>query len=371
MSQNVTNTIRHKLLELKLLIIDEISLVGARTLELLDKRLSQIFNSKLPFGNVSIIVLGDLYQLSPIMDNYVFEINTHNAFNHISGPYLWRMFSFFELTQVMRQNEIEYITALYNLARGALTKKNYKLFSSRVVTSSKNTNAIHIFKTNMEVDDYNNSFLSKLKSDNIVSMSNDVFSNNVDEYSKQMILNDMEFNNCEGLLRTLRLKISAKYMVTRNLCVQDGIVNGAVGVLRYVSLDKNNNPVIAWLEFDELETGKMTRDENRSCYLQNCNINTNWTPIKASSFNVEIKSFKSFYTMRTQIPIIPAEGQTICKAQGSTYEYVCSHISKSMNIREYYVSWSRTPLLSNLEIIGNLSFESLTKIDKDLEKVSY
>jgi ATP-dependent DNA helicase PIF1 len=111
--------------------------MGVRTFELLDKRLCKIFNSKKPFGDVSIIVIGDLYQLSPIMENYVFEINSHNALNHISRPYLWRLFSFFELTEVMRQNEIEYINALYNLARGALTKDDFNIFTSRVVTTSK------------------------------------------------------------------------------------------------------------------------------------------------------------------------------------------------------------------------------------------
>jgi hypothetical protein len=80
------------------------------------------------------------------------------------------------------------------------------------------------------VNEYNNSFLSKLNTEDIYSYSNDVFSPNVDEYSKRTILNDMEFNNCEGLLRKLRLKTSAKYMVTRNMCVQDGIVNGAIGL---------------------------------------------------------------------------------------------------------------------------------------------
>ena len=82
----------------------------------------------------------------------------------------------------------------------------------------------------------------------------------------------------------------------------------------------------------------MTRDGNSLFYLQNRNIQHNWTPIMASSFNVEIKNHKSYYSLRTQIPIIPSEGQTICKAQGSTYDYVCSHVSKSMNIREFYVS---------------------------------
>jgi hypothetical protein len=70
----------------------------------------------------------------------------------------------------------------------------------------------------------------------------------------------------------------------------------------------------------------MTRDGNNSFYLQNSSIKHNWTPIIASSFNVEVKDHKSYYSLRTQIPIIPAEGQTICKAQGSTYERVCSHL---------------------------------------------
>ena len=62
------NTLRAKLSKLVLLIIDEVSMVGANMLLEIHKRLQQI-KAVLPhvmFGGVSILAVGDLYQLPPV-----------------------------------------------------------------------------------------------------------------------------------------------------------------------------------------------------------------------------------------------------------------------------------------------------------------
>ena len=68
------NSIVAKFLEVKVLIIDEISMVGAKTLEHLDARLKQIFKCTQAFDGLSILVFGDLKQLPPVGDKWIFTV---------------------------------------------------------------------------------------------------------------------------------------------------------------------------------------------------------------------------------------------------------------------------------------------------------
>ena len=62
------NTLRSKLSRLTLLIIDEISTVGANMLLEIHKRLQQIkaVMPDITFGGATILAVGDLYQLPPV-----------------------------------------------------------------------------------------------------------------------------------------------------------------------------------------------------------------------------------------------------------------------------------------------------------------
>lgn len=118
---NRINTIRAKLINLKLLIIDEISMVGTKILHRVHQRLVQITGVNQPFGGISVIVVGDLHQLPPVGDRKVFvpfSNPNNNNFGKLFGPvsYLWEKFQFFELTKVMRQKDgADFINALRNL----------------------------------------------------------------------------------------------------------------------------------------------------------------------------------------------------------------------------------------------------------------
>ena len=94
-----------KFIDLKLIIIDEISMVGIRMFGHLDARLKQIFKNTEAFGGLSILVFGDLKQLPPVGDKWIFNTNTSNPYGIIVGEALWQKFSFYELTEIMRQRE--------------------------------------------------------------------------------------------------------------------------------------------------------------------------------------------------------------------------------------------------------------------------
>ena len=66
------NSLRCQLGGVKLIFIDEISMVGNTIFNVhINNRLKDFKGSSLPFGGISIIAIGDLFQLEPVMDNYM------------------------------------------------------------------------------------------------------------------------------------------------------------------------------------------------------------------------------------------------------------------------------------------------------------
>ena len=63
------NTIRSQLHRMKVIFIDEVSMVGSGMFNFLDLRLQQIMGTKEPFGGLSIITVSDLFQLKPVFDH--------------------------------------------------------------------------------------------------------------------------------------------------------------------------------------------------------------------------------------------------------------------------------------------------------------
>ena len=71
LSADELNTFRIKYRHLKVVIIDEISMVGNRTLNFIDTHLQQLTGTKAVFGGLSVITFGDLYQLKPVGDKLI------------------------------------------------------------------------------------------------------------------------------------------------------------------------------------------------------------------------------------------------------------------------------------------------------------
>jgi hypothetical protein len=65
------NSLRAQIGHIKLWLIDEISMVGNRSLTFIDHRLQEVNNTNVPFGGCSVIAFGDLFQLPPVMDSFI------------------------------------------------------------------------------------------------------------------------------------------------------------------------------------------------------------------------------------------------------------------------------------------------------------
>ncbi|CAB3995695.1 ATP-dependent DNA helicase PIF1 [Paramuricea clavata] len=155
MSDQKKTQYRLTLKETKLLLIDEISMVGNTTLLHVHQRLKEIFGSSDIFAGKSIIAVGDLYQLPPIKKKAVFEnfkIETYN----LCHP--WSVFKMTELTEIMRQKNDRAFTELLNRIRTAShTENDIKVINSRCITPSNPnypSDALHIWAENTPVNEY-------------------------------------------------------------------------------------------------------------------------------------------------------------------------------------------------------------------------
>ena len=113
MSDQRKTQCRLSLKDLKLVIIDEIFMVGNTTLLHIHQRLKEIFgtSSTKLFAGISIIAVGDLYQLPPIKKKAVFD-SYKIEFHNLCHP--WGVFKMIELTEIMRQKNDTAFTKLFN-----------------------------------------------------------------------------------------------------------------------------------------------------------------------------------------------------------------------------------------------------------------
>ena len=127
----------------------------------LNLRLQQIMGNKSAFGNLSLVTVGDLFQLKPVFDKWIFE-NTNDSYSALTTN-IWKECStLFDLTEIMRQNDDRDFAELLNrLREGKHNQNDIKVLKERILKikpDEKNypINKTHLYSTNAQVNDHNN-----------------------------------------------------------------------------------------------------------------------------------------------------------------------------------------------------------------------
>ena len=366
----------------------------------INERLVQIMGLNEPFGGLNVIVVGDLNQLSPVMDTWVFQ-NTRTTkangldYSLLCTNFLWNNFKLFELNEIMRQKDdalfAQALNRLGNYGSLGLSDEQIKMFDSRIIENSSSMSyphdAIILNHSNANVDKFNRQKILEMpgevcecKSINIaVGSANDSNGaiNLVANCSKRS-----DINKTMGLPLTIQFKLGCKYMITNNLRTEDGLVNGAVGVLRKMIFESDERlrerPKVKriYLEFDEKvndiegSIGKLTRNEESSVkYRRKDQIdkdNQHWTMLKWEQQTIEYSKGKQYHIERLQFPVIECESMTIYKSQGQTYVSVCVNIGGNLKRSLLYVAMSRATNLNGLYLFGAKSIlsDSIRNISK-------
>ena len=126
---------RNTLQNLKMIIIDEISMVKADMLYQLDLKLQEIREKVgIPFGGVAIFCFGDLLQLQPVAGKFIFDIPQGSAYylTHSLMP-RWKMLKVLNLELNHRQgNDKQYADILNRIREGKQTHDDFKGLEKRV-----------------------------------------------------------------------------------------------------------------------------------------------------------------------------------------------------------------------------------------------
>ena len=134
-------------------------MVSNRMLKYIHECLKQIFTApdSLLFAKISMIGVGDFYQLPPIKAKPIFSPYKNDCFN-ICHP--WRRFQMIELDQIMRQQGDDHFTKRSNRIRvGSLDDQDCKVLSQRTISRPDINfpiDAMHIWAENAPVDNHIN-----------------------------------------------------------------------------------------------------------------------------------------------------------------------------------------------------------------------
>ena len=107
--------------ELEIIIVDEISMVRCDMMDVIDFVLRHVRRNNLPFGGVQLLMIGDLYQLPPIVKENAWEI-LRNYYENIYfyNAQVWKEIDYltFALTKVYRQTDEAFLNILNSLRDG-------------------------------------------------------------------------------------------------------------------------------------------------------------------------------------------------------------------------------------------------------------
>ena len=280
------NTIRAQLQRMQVVFIDEISMVGSGMFNFLDLRLQQIMGTKEPFGGLSIITVGDLFQLKPVFDQWIFE-NSKDGYTALATNLWQQYFQMFELSEVMRQREDKDFAEILNRIReGKHTEADIAVLKKRILNLSPQhpdypINSTHLFSTNMAVDQHNHDIFLKSTNEKVKIKAIDIvlgdLSDELKERLKKQIPNDP--SKTMGLYSVCSILKDAKYDLTTNVSVVDGMTNGAECIIKKVDyrVPGSTRPSIIWVLFQEEHIGKDYREEYSHLYNQS--IDRHWVPI--------------------------------------------------------------------------------------------
>jgi len=156
-----------------------------------------------------------------------------------------------------------------------------------------------------------------------------------------------------GLPKLISLKIGIRYMITANIDIPDGLVNGTSGILRNIDLtvkDDEAIPQTLWFEYETEHIGHRARSLAPKRQFEEKLL----TPIRRVIREIHTKTEAKFVLVcRQQYPLVPAEAITIHKAQGQTYDQVVVDLGQRLMLSKLYTACSRARTSSGLFLTGD------------------
>ena len=352
---------RVQLGDLQILVIDEVSMVYKRLLYYVHERLVQIKKCKKPFGGVTVIAVGDFYQLPPVKQRKDERLYKENVLYPVD--YWLDLFKVVELREIMRQREDMPFAVALNFLRTRIQKQPIDEETNSILNDCVREgpeNILHVYATNEEVNDFNLRMLRKTCED-LVELEAQDFIKDTSTGKLNLRSKPVQRSKSEGLISSLLLGVNARVMLTRNCNVDDGLVNGVMGHITHFKFSqRNSNIVIAvGVVFDNVNVGKKSGK-----HTENGNI------VLIERVQEDILEKKMKAVVRHQFPLRLAWACTAHKVQGMTVEKVVVNLDRTFSAGQGYVALSRVTTKEGLFIETNDPTSLQKKIYADPEVLS-
>ncbi|MCC7357044.1 AAA family ATPase [Candidatus Uhrbacteria bacterium] len=298
-----------------ILIIDEISMVRADLLDCIDNFMRGVRRNKRPFGGLRIVVIGDLYQLPPILTTQEKKafLQMYETPYFFSSHVVKRLIATgditcIELEKVYRQSDISFISLLNAVRDQSISEKKLKLLNQRLHAKTPEQTII-LTTINVSAEKINLQHLNQLSGRTFFF-----------ESTSHGVCSDIEMpTEC-----TMKLKIGARVMCIAN-DPQGRFVNGSLGLV--IACTMEPTPLVTV----KLDNGILINVTNHT-----------WNMYR-STFNEETKTLdQEKIGSFTQIPLKLAWAITIHKSQGKTFDHVTIDLGNgAFTSGQTYVALSR------------------------------
>ncbi|XP_061784267.2 uncharacterized protein [Nerophis lumbriciformis] len=337
LGEDKINSLRAQFGHLQILIIDEISMVDHHLLAYVHGRLRQIKQTGdfSPFGNVSVVAVGDFYQLPPVKGRPLYTCQV--------GVDLWCHFTKVELKTVVRQKDSVFSELLNRLRvrskETPLSQSDVDILKSR--ETGEQSAALHIYPTNMQASEHNLKRLFATCPDYVTIEAQD-FINSRKTGELERVVGHHGKTSYTCLAKSLCLAPEARVMLCKNVAVADGLVNGACGTVTYIQFGADEDfPLVVYVKFDDPKIGSQRRKE-RSHAAVECPHSTAIDPVEDSATKRG--------GLRRQFPLKLAWACTVHKVQGLTVDEAVVCLHKIFAAGQAYVALSRVREISGLVI---------------------
>lgn len=319
--------------QLQTLVIDEVSMLRADIFDCIDTFLRLYGpDSDKAFGGVQLVLVGDLYQLPPVITNQ----EAPYFANRYTSPYFFSAEAFrhislevIDLSKIYRQKDGEFIELLSRIRNNSATAQDLQTLNRRIEKATDNQDfRITLTTTNQMAEALNRQKLEALPGR---------------AYKSQAVVDGNFQNEYFPTAEVLELKEGAQVMFLNN-DRKGRWVNGSLG---------------------KIEGIKFTEDKVRYLLVR---LHDNARQVEVFPYSWEIYRYtlagkeiiSDLAGSFTQFPLRLAWAVTIHKSQGQTFDDVCIDIGRgTFAAGQLYVALSRCTSLQGLHLRAPLSARNI------------